>query len=135
MAIALDRFRKRKHQGVEVVADLDALIEKPLFFRFKEETYEIRPLSTKECLQVYAQFVNIQGLAKQDEITGKEIIDAYVELFSKVCPRFGRKQVEAMNIAQLTALYTLVIKTITGEQHAAEKKTPLIPTQGSLPGL
>lgn len=133
MGAARDLFRSRKQppEGVEVITDLDALMEKPIYFRFKGEAFKIDPMSTRDCLQTYAEFVNVQSLAKKESITGDEIITAYTELFQRVCPQFTRKHVEQLTPTQLGALYVLVIKTITGEQQA-EKKTPLmVPTQGS----
>lgn len=131
MVTALDRFRSRKQPpaGVEIVADLDALLEKPIFFKFKGRAYEIRPLSTKDCLRVYAEFVRVKSMSEKENLTGNEIIDTYTDLFRQVCPEFGRREVEQLSPAQLGALYALVIKTITGEAQA-EKKT-LLTSQGS----
>jgi len=114
--------------SAQVVSDLDALVAEPIAFRFKGRVHEIKPISTLELLKFTNAFAALQTLqGKSDTVTVAELVDAYAGVIASVCPTITREHVEDMTQAQVSALFQLVMDSVTGKAHVmpggeAEKK-------------
>lgn len=113
------------------VSDLDAIIEKPVYFKFHGKIFEIKPIETK----TFFRFTNMVGAAlelqKKPNLKQDELIDFYHAMINSVCENISRKDIEDMSAAQLTAIIDLIMNTVTGKIWGDEKKKMLVPlTQG-----
>lgn len=107
---------------VEVVADLDALVNDEVAFKFNGKTYKIKPLETGEAFIVWQNLSKLEKFEVGDLVEFKEVIDFYADLFHSVCPEITRSDVEIMSQPQCAALLQLILDTVTGRVFTESKK-------------
>lgn len=118
--MSLFSLRSKVESSAQVVSDLDALVAEPIAFRFKGRVHEIKPISTIELLKFTNAFATLQALsAKSGTVSVEELVSAYAEVISSVCPSITRADVEEMTQAQVGALFQLVMDSVTGKAHAS----------------
>jgi len=111
--------QKIQESSAQVVSDLDALVAEPIAFRFKGKVHEIKPISTLELLKFTNAFAGLQELSgKSDTITVSELVEAYTQVISSVCPTITSDHVKDMTQAQVAALFQLVMDSVVGKAHA-----------------
>lgn len=110
------------HEGVEVVADLDALVSEEVAFRFQGKTYYLRPLTAGEAFVAWQNLANLEEFKKRENVTFKDVLDFYSEMFKSVCPEITREDVAEMTQPQCAALLQLILDTITGRVFTESKK-------------
>lgn len=107
----------------QMVADLDALIAKPIYFRWNGKAHEIKPISTKEFLVLTEKLNQMDQLRKQAEIPMDDLVDSYSDIISVVCDSIQRSDILSMTQAQVSALFQLILDCMTGKaQVDIEKK-------------
>lgn len=111
-------FKLKPTRGVEVISDLDALIEKPVAFKFQGRTHVIKPMTTETFFLVTQAITELEIGARGKNFTKEELIEGYIKVFSSVCDTIGKKEVESMSIAQAAALLQVVTDCITGKVHS-----------------
>lgn len=113
---------------MELYADLDAIIAEPIYFKLHGKRHAIKAISTKEFFKVSTALANVWDLTDKNQITAKELVDRYTELFSSICSTITREDIENMEQAQAVGLLQLVMDAMTGKAHVAdyEKKKTLI---------
>ena len=103
-----------------IVSDLDALIAEPIAFRLQGEVHEIKPVSTVELLKFTNAFARLQALNESSgTLSVADLVDAYTQVISSVCPTITRAHVEGMTQSQIAALFQLVIESVMGKAHVA----------------
>lgn len=117
--------QKFTEAATQAVADLDAMLVEPVSFKLHGKMHLIKPLSVEQFMVLSASLVDIVELQKQNSITPKELIDKYYALISNVCDSVKRSDIEQMSQQQVSALFNLVIETVTGKIFV-EKKSPAI---------
>lgn len=129
LALKLKRLegRVRSKVGTEVVADLDALLVKSVWFTFGGRAHKIPPLSNADFLKAMNALAELDLLRHQKRVKSiDELEAAYLGVFSVVCPTITKEDVKEMSQQQVAALMLLVQETIMGKaQVDAEKKSPL----------
>lgn len=109
---------KTQESTAQIVSDLDALVAEPIAFRFQGKVHEIKPISTLELLKFTNAFAGLQELnGKSDAITVEELVDAYTQVISSVCPSITFEHVKDMTQAQVAALFQLVMDSVVGKAH------------------
>lgn len=123
-------------ESSDIVADLDAIIAKPVTFRLAGKLHELKPVSLKQ----YMGFINKLGLidtiAKQADKKEVKMIETLTrhlaEVFGEVCDTITIDDVRKMSYSQAVALYSLIIELMQGKLHArvenTEKKNTLAHT-------
>jgi len=114
-------------EGVEVVADLDALVNEDIAFKLGGKTYTIKPLSAGEAFVVWNNLSKLDQLRAKNEVSYSELLAFYADLFKSVCPEITRKHVEDMSQTQCAALLQLILDTVTGRVFSDGKKKLLNP--------
>jgi hypothetical protein len=109
------------------VADLDALIQKPLHFKLRGKICTINPISSLTFYKFSNNVGKAYELHKTKDLTRDDIIKFYFEMLSSVCDDITTEDVEEMNEAQITALIQLILDAVTGRIWGTEKKKTLIP--------
>lgn len=123
------RSWKAKRELPEVVTDLDALLSKPVGFKFHGRIHIIAPLEVAEFLRATSAIASIEELRKAENPTEDELVDRYSNVFAVVCPTITKAMVRTMSLQQIAALFSLVLETIMGKaQVEQEKKNSLKPT-------
>lgn len=118
--------QKVQESNAAVVSDLDALVSEPVAFRFQGRIHEIKPISTLELLKFTNAFSGLQELSgKSDQITVSELVEAYTEVISSVCPTITKVHVENMTQSQVSALFQLVMDSVVGRAHVG----PVVPSE------
>jgi len=116
-----------------LVTDLDKLVSTARYFRFQGREYALSPVSTGRFLKLSDSLSRIQGLLKQNvagnKIVNEDVYDVYEEFFTTVCDKITRKDIEAMSLAQVSALVDLVLTHVMGDDTPVdEKKNPIAET-------
>jgi hypothetical protein len=112
-------LKSKTEMTAAIVSDLDALVAEPIAFKLHGKIFTINPISTLELLKFTNAFAKIQAInTKSEPITVAELVDAYLEVISSVCPEIERRDIEAMTQAQISALFQLVMDSVVGKAHA-----------------
>jgi hypothetical protein len=127
----------RSHIEVEgggLVADIDALIEKPAYVKLHGNIHMIRPMLVQEFWAVANALAEIQKLPSREKIALDEMIDKYYAVIKAVCHTITREDIVKCTQAQIGALLQRVYDHVNGVVYDEEKKktlmkmTPLHPT-------
>ena len=119
--------QKYTEAATNSVADLDALLVEPISFKLHGKNHVIKPLTVEQFMILSAALIDIVDLQKKQGLSSEELIDKYYGLVSSVCDTVKKSDIENMSQQQVSALFNLIIKTVTGEVFV-EKKNPMIPT-------
>jgi len=98
------------------VADLDAIVAEPVYFRYGGNVHTLKPMS----LETFLRFTNAQSslmdsLREDKTLTGKELAERYHDVISSVCDTITVNDILSMEQVQVAALYQLVIDLVTGQ--------------------
>lgn len=107
----------------EQIADLDAMIVEAVSFKLHGKIHTIKPLTTEQFLLLSSNLNKVYALRDKGEVTADNLIDAYYELMHTASPTIKRKDIAEMSQYQVSALFELVVETITGKLFAEKKKT------------
>lgn len=122
MKLRILSSRSKIDESVDVLTDLDALVDQPIYFKLQGRTYKIKPMDTEQCFVAWAQFSRLDALIKTKEVSMTDAIEVYADLFESVVEDFERKVVRDMTQAQCGALLKLVFDTVSGQAQAEVKK-------------
>lgn len=103
------------HDGVQMVADLDRMISKPIGIRLFGMVHIIRPMNLETYLSTVNQIARIDSLRKKDHVDREEIRDAYGRVFAACCSSIRKEHVEKMNDAQIAAFFGQVMEQVQGK--------------------
>ena len=106
---------KAQRQGP--IADLDAIVEEPVYFRFKGKIHTLNPVALDEFLKfTNAQNDLMKSLASTDEkLTAEDLAHKYLAVIEPLCPSITYDLLMSMEQVQVAALYQLVIDMVTGQ--------------------
>lgn len=124
---------RAKAIDAQVVSDLDAIIARPVAFRWQGQTHVLEPIDVSMFLQVSEAIAKMEALMRKEGFDLSEAIDTYADVIGSVCKTIGRKELMQMTQAQVGALLQLVYGHVTGKVHADDKKKTIPSTQGSTP--
>jgi len=120
-------FKKKEH--VDVFADLDAILAKPVWFRLHGRERQIKPITVKEFFLYSNALAEFYALKDKPEVTNNELIDVAFKLSKSVCDDIERVDIERMSQAQWAALFSLIMETVTGKAHVEKKTLKISPGQ------
>lgn len=109
---------RSKAQSATIVTDLDALISKPIAFKFQNEIFTVKPVDTGTFLKVAASLGDLQALLSREDPTQtnrEEIDEKYFNLLSVLCEDLTLAHIQRMTVAQINALLRLVVRHLTGD--------------------
>lgn len=98
----------------DLFVDLDQLESRASGFMLHGKVRVIHPVSTIEQFRIANAFNRLRVLAMQEKITGGELYDAYLEIFSMLCDPFSKSDLDDMSQRQCAALYQELEDHITG---------------------
>lgn len=110
-------IRDKKIDDANCIADLDALISKPIAIRWEGHAHYIKPIDLQTWLQASNSLNKAIIAFNKKQITEDELLDLYGEIFSSVCDTIGAKEVRRMTQAQCGAMLQLVVDTVAGRAH------------------
>lgn len=117
-----------KKDDAEVVVDLDELLEKPIAVKVMGERHTVRPITTAEFFATTNALARLRALVEKDSITGKQVSDAYFEVFHPLIPTLTRKTIGEMSPVMQAGLLSTIVSRIGGETYKlaeAQKKSLL----------
>lgn len=117
----LEKFKQRNKP--EVVADLDAMLVESVAFKFHGREHVIEPITLNQFMQFTNDLVSFKALDGTTALSPDQVIDGYWNLVKGVAPSVTREDIEKATQTQLGSLFSLIVRTITGETFATEKKT------------
>lgn len=123
-------------RDADVVADLDALIERPIAFKLNGRQHALNPMTMQQWLKVTNGLGRLDALnrkLKTEDVKESEMIAEYHRFFSSVCPTMTEDLLLEMTHAQRGALLQLVIDYAGAKAHvkqaqADEKKNTQLTT-------
>lgn len=115
-----------KEGNGDIFADLDLMISRPIRIKCLGRVHTIKPITNLVFFEVTEGLSRIDRMRSTEKFDKDEFLDAYGDLFSKVCDTIGRSEVERMEWSQRGALLQLILDLIrgrTGAQDLEKKKT------------
>lgn len=107
--------------ATQSVADLDALLVEPVSFKLHGKMHTINPLSVEQFMLLSSALVEIVDLQKKEGLTSDELIERYYGLVTSVCDTVTKDDIREMSQQQVSALFNLIIETITGKLFVEKK--------------
>ena len=117
-----ERNKSKLKVSGDNVADLDAMLVEPVGFRLHGKDHLIKPLTVEQFMLYAVNLSDIYSLKEKKDVTADELIDKYYALISSVCSTIKRSDIEQMSQQQVSALFELIVSTVTGKIFS-EKKT------------
>lgn len=115
-------FKQKNKESRTVVADLDAMLVEPVAFTLHGKEHVIAPITTEQSFRIANNLVKYQDLMKKEGLTSDEVIDGYWEIVQVVAPSLTRKDIETATERQLGSLFSLIVRSYTGELFTEKKK-------------
>lgn len=132
MALVVVLFRSGKvvmpgSPKVEVVTDLDAIVGRTIGIVVLGRKHVVKPLDMRQFIQASNAFAALNQMSDQSKgvKTEDELLDAYTEVFSSMCPTIKRKHVEQMNHQQVGALLNTLMAQYAGKVLGDDQKKRL----------
>lgn len=95
--------------------DLDALITESVKFKFKGNTYEIKPIALDSFMKFNNAWFDLQQMIKENRVNEDESMDVSVSLIKSVCDNLPEELIrKEMTVAQIGCLVQLIVETVTG---------------------
>lgn len=121
--------RTQAEAPISVIADLDALTEEKVGFKFKGKIYVLNPVTAEEMMQMELARVKLltmlnykaEGLILEND----EVYERYYELIHPIVPELPYAELRVMSVMVLNSLMTLVMRQLTGDPTLYEKKKRL----------
>lgn len=114
---------KIKHEP-ELIANLDALVDQPLFFKLHGKIHQINPINTIDFMKFANALAGVNALFSDKSITANDVVDRCFDLSSSVCKTIERGDIENMSQAQLGAFLQMLMDMVMGRTDE-KKKTKL----------
>jgi len=115
-----------------LIADIDAIIERPSYFRLHGTIHQIRPMLVEEFWAVANALAEIGAMNKTDKLSLDEVIDKYYNLIHSVCATIQKDDLYRCNQAQLAALMQHFYDHVNGVTKDEKKKQSPILTMSRL---
>lgn len=118
------KFKSKIPKDVELVSDIDAIITETIYFQLHGKVRAIKPMSAEQFLKYSLALSKLYSLRERKGLTGDELVEAYFELANSVIDDITKDDIRKLTQAQVSGLYTLILKSVTGEIQAEkdEKK-------------
>ena len=116
-------FKSKSHGEKKVVMDLDKLVETERYFKLHGKARKIKPISTKE----YLELTNtIQKLSSTDNVmeNKEELQEIYYGLFHTITDDITMSDIESMSLSQISALMIFVMDVVSGRDVDTEGYFP-----------
>lgn len=121
--------QKYLESATNSVADLDAMLVEPVSFKLHGKTHVIKPLNVEQFMILSVALVDIMELQKQQNISPETLIEKYYALISSACDSITKQDIREMSQQQVSALFNIVIETITGKVFTEKKTLVTTPNQ------
>jgi hypothetical protein len=108
----------------DLFVDLDQLESRTSGLLLHGIERTLKPISIMSQMKIANAFARIRVLASQDKISGKDLYDAYFDIFSMIVEPFSKDDLDKMSQWQCGALYQQIEDHITGRMRIkdSEKK-------------
>jgi len=113
--------QKYTESATNAVADLDAMLVEPVSFKLHNKIHLLRPLNVEQFMVLSMALVDIVELQKKQSISPDELVDKYYALVSSACDTVSKNDIRDMSQQQVSALFNLIIETITGKVFSEKK--------------
>lgn len=106
-----------------VIADLDAMIGEPGQIKLLGKWHTFKPMAVED------YFKSIKAMdvffKKEDgsQVTADEMINRYYEILHPLCDTISLEDLNKLSLQQLTALFQVIVDTISGRIFGDQKKT------------
>lgn len=118
--------RSRTQEDFEIIADIDAVITKPIGFRLHGRSHKIRPVTTREFMEWSSALAHLWNLKKKEDVQDEEIWKAYYNVIHTLCETITLEDIQKCEPSQIAAIYGVLLDHVTGRiQREDEKKKAL----------
>ena len=117
--------RAEAEDNVELIADIDAIIEKTLSFKFMNRIHKLKSLDLENFMLWSNAWASMFEL-KNKETSEEETLKKYHEVISSMCESITIEDLKKAERPQIAALFGIVIDHALGKDRAKEyqkKKT------------
>lgn len=119
-----DRFRPSRPilgaKDFELIADIDALIEKPIGFKLFGKHHVVAPMDMDHFFVWTEKLAAMWALNKKKDATPGELYQVYFDLIHSMCPTVTMVDIKKCTGAQIAAISGLLFEHATGKAHTEE---------------
>ena len=120
--LGFDKKKQETKPKPVIVADLDSILSRTVSFVLHGRTLTLVPMSVENWLIAVSNESKLRALQSQTVVTPDELIKAYYDFISQLCPDITEDDIRNCTQQQVASLWQLALDTLNGY---AEKKTLL----------
>lgn len=106
----------------EVIADIDAVISKPIGFTLHGKDHRINPITTELFLIWSNALANLWNLKSKENVKEGETLDAYYTVINSLCPSITLEDIKKCEPSQVAAIYGIILDHATGRIRSEDEK-------------
>jgi hypothetical protein len=111
------KFMPTRDKNVEIYADLDKVLEEPLYFRCGGKVHKLKPVT----LEYFYKFTNANvkffDLKSDEQVTPESVVDIYYEVVSSICDTISKEDIKELGYMKIGLLYNLISEHVHGRSH------------------
>jgi hypothetical protein len=104
----------------ELIADIDALITKPVCFKLFGKRHEVSPMDMDHFFSWTEKLAAMWALNKKENAKPEELYQVYFDLINSVCPTITMADIKKCTGAQIAAISGLLFDHATGKAHTED---------------
>lgn len=112
--------RAQAKMDAEILCDLDAILTRPVGFRFMGEDHDLSPVDLETFFEFTSAFHRLMNAPEGKKRTRDEINHDVTAMFQSVCPTVTLAMVSKMEIPQILALFSFIVDTVQGKTQAGK---------------
>lgn len=116
-----EKFKQRGKSSV-VIADLDAMLVEPVAFKLHGKEHIIKPITFEQHLRITQGFNEFNAMLGKPGLKPDDIVDGYLKLVQVAVPTMTKEDVEQAEQSQLASVFSLIVRSYTGELFADQEK-------------
>jgi hypothetical protein len=120
----LNRFRPSRPvpgaKDFELIADIDALITKPIGFKLFGKHHVVAPMDMDHFFAWTEKLAAMWALNKKENAKPAELYQVYFDLINSVCPTVTMADIKKCSGAQIAAISGILFDHATGKAHTEE---------------
>ena len=103
------------------MADLDAILGGPVFFKLHGKSFEIKSVTTEAYLRFIKGLNEFNALTGKEDLTVEEATDKTLAVFQPLIPELTADDLMKCTQPQVAALFNLVVERVQGKIEGKKK--------------
>jgi hypothetical protein len=120
------RTQAEAERPISVIADLDALTQEKVGFKFHGKIHVLNPVTAEQLMEMELARVKLVTMlnarAEGLVLSSDEIYQRYFDVVHPIAPTLTYAEIKSMDVMTLNSILTLVMRQLTGDPTLYQKK-------------